>query len=275
MTGLSNAAELTLLAQRAKQTWGDLVYFDIGARDGLAPSWDYLARAGLLSAFGFDPAMDHLAQLQNRDSHVHYLATAVGARNGRQRLIHTLMPGCSSFLEPNFELLKKYPAHTIFNIVGESEVDVRTLDYLVGAGLVPTPHILKLDTQGSELSILQGALEVLSNVVAIELETQFQPMYQGQALFPEVKAFLEDQGFILRQLRVNGPYEGEFLEADAFFSRRPSLDSNLDLIRLWQTACGVESPLFLAQMDDWLPEWKALLTDEQMELRRRLFGPLH
>jgi FkbM family methyltransferase len=266
--------ELALLAARARESLGPLVYIDVGARDGLAGAWDALARAGLVQAYGFDPAAEHVAGLARRDAHVEYLPVAVGEHSGRARLVHTLMPGCSSFLEPNFDLLRDYPACRIFEVVGESEVEVRTLDELVGSGAVPAPRLLKLDTQGSELPILRGARRVLPHVVCIELETQFKPMYRGQALFPEVKAFLEEHGFILRQLRVNGPYEGEFLEADAFFSRRPALDANLDLIRLWEAACGVESPRFLAQMDDWLPEWTTYLTEDQRELRRRLFGPL-
>lgn len=274
MSALAADEELRELALRARSALGELVYFDIGARDGLASSWHGLVRLGLIRAYGFDPAADHLADLASRDVHTRYLPFALGETNGRQRLVHTFMPGCSSFLEPNLELLRDYPAHKIFEVVGESEVEVRTLDHLVARGLVPKPHLLKLDTQGSELPILRGAVETLPHVVCIELEVQLKPMYRGQALFPEVKEFLDGHGFILRQLRVNGPYEGELLEADAFFSRRPRLDERLTLIRLWQQACGIESPKFLAQMDDWLPEWRAYLTADQVELRERLFGPL-
>lgn len=265
---------LLALGCRVRQRRGVPVYLDIGVRDGLAGSWDQLARAGLLRAYGFDPAADHVQELARRDPHVQYLPLALGERAERRRLNHTFMPGCSSFLEPNHELLREYPSRKIFEVVGHSEIDVHALDDLVSAGKVPPPDILKIDTQGFELPILRGAIHTLEGVSCIELETQFKPMYQGQALFGEVKEFLERQGFILRHLRVNGPYEGEFLEADAFYSRRPALDSRLDLIRLWQSACAIESPSFLAQMNDWLPAWLEYLTDEQRELCRRLFGRL-
>jgi FkbM family methyltransferase len=260
------------IALDAKNTFGNIVYFDIGARDGLASSWDSLARDGLIDAYGFDPAKDHVFSLTCRDNHIKYLPFALGDKNEKKRLILTYMPGCSSFLEPNLELLKDYPAHKIFEVVGETEVEVRTIDHLVDTGVIPAPHILKIDTQGFELPVLKGASSILSNVICIQLETQFKPMYKGQALFQEIKEFLEGYGFILRQLLVNGPYEGEFLEADAFFSKRPLLDKTIDVIRLWQTSCEISSPKFLAQMDDWLPEWKAYLTEEQIQLRKRLFG---
>lgn len=266
--------EIEKIAKRAQESFGDLIYFDIGARDGLIPTWDHLAKKGLIKAYGFDPAEEHVSSLSSRDNHVKYFPFALGEKRERKRLVHTFMPGCSSFLEPNLELLQNYPAHKIFEIVGESEVEVHALDQLISMGKVPQPHILKIDTQGSELPILKGCASALSEVVCIELETQFKEMYKGQALFPEVKEYLEDKGFILRQLLVNGPYEGEFFEADAFFSKPPRLDKNIDVIRLWQTACGISSPKFLSQMDDWIPEWKSYLTEEQLLLRERLFGPL-
>lgn len=264
-------SRLRNISQQAKDVFGKIIYYDIGARDGLIHNWDQLAQQGFIEAYGFDPAAEHVSSLATRDSHVTYLPFALGDKNEKKRLIHTFMPGCSSFLEPNLELLKSYPAHKIFEVVGESEVEARTINSVVDDGSVPAPHILKLDTQGFELPILKGASNVLKDVLCIQLETQFKPMYKNQALFPEVKEFLEAHGFILRQLIVNGPYEGEFLEADAYFSRRPRLDKNLEVIKLWQYACGISSPLFLSQMDDWLPEWKAYLTEEQKELRERLF----
>lgn len=262
------------LAKRANETFGEIVYFDIGARDGLISEWDKLAKSGYIKAFGFDPAASHISDLSERDNHVTYLPCAIGEKKERRTLIHTFMPGCSSFLKPNMELLKSYPAHKIFEIVGQSEVDVDSIDRLVAAGQLPSPHVLKIDTQGFELPILRGCADSLSSVVCIQLETQFKEMYVGQALFPEIKEFLEEKGFILRQLLVNGPYEGEFFEADAFFSRRPALDKNIDLIRLWQEACKISSPKFLSQMDDWLPEWKTNLTQEQVDLRHCLFGEI-
>lgn len=268
------SSDLTTLAARIRDTIGQLIYFDIGARDGLSPAWSALAAARLIGAYGFDPAADHLADLMQRNDGVTYLPIALGDYDGRRRLIHTYMPGCSSFLQPNVDLLKAFPSSRIFEVIGSSEVETRTLDSLVRTNAVPSPHVLKLDTQGFELPILKAGVEVLERVICIEMEVQFKPLYIGQALFPEIKAFLDEHGFILRQLEVNGPYEGEYLEANAFFSRRPALDENLDVIRLWQTACQITSPQFLSQMDDWQLDWKAYLTEDQMELRRRLFGRL-
>lgn len=274
MVANTSTHELDKISLRVRKNFGEIVYFDIGARGGLITAWDTLAKSGFIQAYGFDPAQEHISSLAHRDRHVTYLPFALGDKNERRRLIHTFMPACSSFLEPNFELLENYPARKAFEVVGESEAEVRTLDHLVNSGVLPKPHILKIDTQGFELPILKGSESTLANVVCIQLETHLKPMYKTQALFPEILEFLEKHGFILRQLLVNGPYEGEFLEADAFFSKRPLLDENIDIIRLWQTACGISSPKFLFQMEHWLPEWKTYLTNEHLELRHRLFGQI-
>ena len=76
-----------------------------------------------------------------------------------------------------------------------------------------------------------------------------------------------------RELRANGPYDGEMMEVDAFFSRRPEPGGPIALIKLWQIAVELNSPKFLSQMDDWQDNWLTGLTSEQCELRDALFGP--
>ena len=67
----------------------------------------------------------------------------------------------------------------------------------------PAPHLLKLDTQGSELEILRGLRrDQFANVLAVEVEIEFHEVYRGQPLFPEVHQFMRDAGFALLDFRV-------------------------------------------------------------------------
>jgi Methyltransferase FkbM domain len=59
---------------------------------------------------------------------------------------------------------------------------------------------IKLDTQGSELEILQGGVRALAGVRCVEVEVEFNPIYRGQPLFYEVDAFMRGQGFVLWKL---------------------------------------------------------------------------
>lgn len=59
-----------------------------------------------------------------------------------------------------------------------------------------TVDAIKLDTQGSELDILRGASRALSSCTLIEIEVEFNPIYEGQNLFCDVDRFLRDRGFV-------------------------------------------------------------------------------
>ena len=57
------------------------------------------------------------------------------------------------------------------------------------------PDMIKLDTQGSELDILQGAPTVLRNVYDIIIEAQHVEYNKGAPNINAVRSFLEANGF--------------------------------------------------------------------------------
>ncbi|MGB7191456.1 MAG: FkbM family methyltransferase, partial [Acidobacteriaceae bacterium] len=62
--------------------------------------------------------------------------------------------------------------------------------------------ILILDTQGSELLVLEGAKEVLPRFRYIQLEAVNREIYSGCCKLPEVDAFLSKCGFKQKGRRV-------------------------------------------------------------------------
>ena len=54
-----------------------------------------------------------------------------------------------------------------------------------------------MDIQGAELMALRGLGERLHEIGMVHTEVEFFEIYQGQPLFPEVKQFLNRQGFKL------------------------------------------------------------------------------
>lgn len=81
--------------------------------------------------------------------------------------------------------------------------------------------VLKIDAQGFERQILDGAAAALPRITGIVLEVSFAELYVGELLFPEMYARLEQAGFRLCYLApgLQDPRNGQLLQADAAFFR--------------------------------------------------------
>jgi FkbM family methyltransferase len=80
------------------------------------------------------------------------------------------------------------------------EVEIRRLDEVLPAVLeqVPSPRVfLKIDAQGSEMDVIDGAGEALPSIAALQLELSVRPIYRGQPSLPQTMAALADLGFEL------------------------------------------------------------------------------
>ena len=76
--------------------------------------------------------------------------------------------------------------------------------------------LLWIDTQGAELLVLKGAVEILAGTSFIYLECSEEPLYQGAASYAEIKSFLGVHGFRLKKEFMPQDWGGE---GNALFSR--------------------------------------------------------
>jgi FkbM family methyltransferase len=99
-------------------------------------------------------------------------------------------------------ILQMTEGHTFFSPntynTGEKElIEVRTLNSFE-TELEPYKNIfLKIDVQGFEENVLTGASNILSKVVAIEIELSLQETYKGQWMIEEALTSLRQRGFLL------------------------------------------------------------------------------
>jgi FkbM family methyltransferase len=114
--------------------------------------------------------------------------------------------------------------------VGINRVFVKTLDSFAPAWKSSKRMLLKLDVQGFELGVLRGATTVLRQCAYVYVECSEVALYTGQALFPEVRSFLEEQGF--RHLRrLNEQYDqGRLIQSDNLFIKDPTSSAVVDEI---------------------------------------------
>lgn len=105
--------------------------------------------------------------------------------------------------------------------IGRERVPLRRLDEVVGPRVAGRRVYLKLDVQGFERRVLSGAERILENVVALQLEMSLLPLYQGEALMPEMCQFLLGKGFEVWDLQpgFRDPETGRLLQIDGVFTK--------------------------------------------------------
>jgi FkbM family methyltransferase len=111
--------------------------------------------------------------------------------------------------ESRYKDVEKVPMRTLDSIA---------LDYITSDSVA----FLKIDTQGYEHYVLEGAKQILSKAVGIQLELSLLELYAGQRLMPEMVKFLGDAGFDLWALSPAfvEPNTGRILQVDGIFFRR-------------------------------------------------------
>jgi len=107
--------------------------------------------------------------------------------------------------------------------VGSEEIEIRRLDscfhdFCSGQDNV----LLKIDTQGFEKRVLEGAETSLMAIRTIQLELSLVPLYEGEALFDEMYRLVQSKGFQLVSIETTfaDKSSGQLLQFDGIF-RRP------------------------------------------------------
>jgi len=91
------------------------------------------------------------------------------------------------------------------------------LDELLRADCLPRPILLKIDVQGFELEVLEGATLLIKAIDYCYLELSYIELYKGQPLAAEVLSYLFSHGFQLAGVfnqvwtRAFGPTQADFL----------------------------------------------------------------
>jgi len=226
-----------------------LTLVDVGGQEGLQLKW--MLKADRLTPVLFEPIASEAALLRQtipRIPGAQVIEKALAHKSGAQTLHIAAASGCSSLRKPNFEVLDRYSIGKIFTTVGTAEVQCVRYDQLFASGEAPAPDAIKIDVQGFEYEVLLGFGHLLEDCLGIELEAHFVPVYLGQKLFADIVDILSYFGFAVRAIRQLPNYDGDFIEFDAYFTKRREYARNLPDYRKQK---------FLMIADVWdLPQYK-------------------
>jgi FkbM family methyltransferase len=276
----------------------ELLCVDVGASYFPHPAWELFRTSKATTWVAVEPNEQNVAYLRDWPwpSRPQLVATGLSERGGEQILYVTNTDSGSSLMPP---VIDANMAHRVTNrgyLFPVREKSIRTRSLLDVVREAPgvssnAPVLVKLDTQGSELSILRGADELFAErrIVGIETEATLlaHPTMQGSGKFWQVCQFLESKGFELLQMK---PIEGAprpghrrpirtFLnECDAVFAltpeeiRRQTPAHQLALVGFYLSYRLLDEALALFETIPGIDDLCAAKRVSAVEIRRILRG---
>ncbi|MBC2902397.1 FkbM family methyltransferase [Streptomyces cupreus] len=185
---------MTPAARRSILLRGVNVLLDVGANRGQYAQW--IRTLGYSERIvSFEPtseAFGWLAKAAAGDPMWQCHNLALGADDSDLDLRVSRDSCSTSAFAPTGITLRNYPdAATI----ARERVAMRRLGSLWNDLHCTAPIYLKVDAEGSELAVLEGAGAVLDQIAFLELELSLVPTYVGAPLIGEILRFVEDRGF--------------------------------------------------------------------------------
>ena len=149
------------------------------------------------------------------DPRVTVLQAAASDVSGVAALHLTDQTHGSSLLLPRVEMDDLYGSgYTIRDAV---QVPTARLDEVLEAW--HEISLMKIDAQGAELTVLQGATGVLSRTTWILVEVAFQSHYEGDVPFAQLDEWMRSHGFSLSMLADPFVVEERLMWTDALYAR--------------------------------------------------------
>lgn len=96
----------------------------------------------------------------------------------------------------------------------------QTLDNLIKRNNLPTPDLIKLDTQGSEIDILRGGDLALSGAKFVYIECSLVNYNEGAPQLADYVGFMSSKGFIPYDLCEDHKKGGALIQVDILFVRK-------------------------------------------------------
>jgi FkbM family methyltransferase len=215
-----NTSEVALMERLLNYHNIDLV-FDVGANCGqyvrFLRECNYSGR--IVSFEPLSSAYSQLLSLSPKDP-LWKIAprTAIGDREGEITINIASNSYSSSVLPMLKSHLKAAPesAYCGSETVNLSKLDTMAKDY------IESDHraiFLKIDVQGFEKQVIEGATQILPLVKGIQIELSLVPLYQDQLLFEEMLEFLKKIGYELYTFipGFTDPETGRMLQMDGIF----------------------------------------------------------
>lgn len=146
----------------------------------------------------FEPVLANYTRLEaqrGRDPKWTALRVALGNEEGTMPMNVACVTQFSSFLSPSRYSLDEFRGYS--DVQRIETVDITRLDRVFStvAGQSHPRVFLKLDTQGYDINVLEGAGACLPSIVGLQSELSVKPLYDGMTDYLSAISYLNRKGF--------------------------------------------------------------------------------
>jgi FkbM family methyltransferase len=107
--------------------------------------------------------------------------------------------------------------------VDKEEIEIKKLDSIFDLFCknITRNIMLKIDTQGYEKNVLDGAVNSLNKISILQLEMSLVSLYENETLYKDMIEYIEQRGYVLYSLEngFSNQTTGQLLQIDGIFVR--------------------------------------------------------
>jgi FkbM family methyltransferase len=147
---------------------------------------------------------------------------AIGDREG-EIVINIAGNSQSSSILPMLKTHQEFAPESKY--INTEIVKINTLDNIIPQYLNENEKsriFLKIDVQGYEKNVLEGAKNILCDIQGIQLEMSLVPLYEGEVLFQDMVSYMNNLGYFLNYLLpgFSDKNTGRILQVDGIFFKQ-------------------------------------------------------
>ncbi len=200
------------------------IIFDVGAHQGV---YSVLFRKIFPTSvvYAFEPFGDTFSRLKENtasDPSIHPFNFGFSNREGTEIFHSNMHDGTNSLFSTN-ELSSQTWGEGVLDTKNVVQAEFKTIDSFISAMAIPRIDLLKIDVQGAEYLVMEGAARTCKkeSIQLIYNEIITQPTYDGQKRLDEVLTCFYDSGFDLFDIyNLSHTKEGRLRQVDTIFTKR-------------------------------------------------------